>query len=83
MYNECTWALQLAAIAAVPAAAARRGGAVADVALSRPSYPAPGRMRLRTADIICIYRIYYFIIWDYFGYLEEKVPKCYLLGTDF
>ena len=78
MYNECTWALQLAAIAAVPAAAARRGGAVADVALSRPSYPAPGRMRLliRT-DIICIYRIYYFIIlvWDYFGYLEEKVPK--------
>jgi hypothetical protein len=21
--------------------------------------------------------------WDYFGYLEEKVPKCYLSGSDF
>ena len=21
--------------------------------------------------------------WDYFGFLEEKVPKCYLSGSDF
>jgi hypothetical protein len=23
------------------------------------------------------------ILWDYFGFLDKKVPKCYLSGADF
>jgi hypothetical protein len=50
-----------------------------------------GVLTLRTPRWVCAdpYSIVniditvYTVLWAYFGYLEPKVSKCYLLGTDF